>query len=63
MWTARKLVGNVTADLTTLQRVHQEHSTGIKKKKKKKQNLKQNLPLVNKEKHFTDLKFKGSKRL
>ena len=34
MHTARELVGNVTADLTTAQRVDQEHSTGIKKKHK-----------------------------
>lgn len=74
-WTARELVGNVTADLTTLQRVCQEHSTGIKKQqqqtnrkttqktKNKTQNKLQLCQLVNKEKHFTDSKFKGSKRL
>lgn len=55
-WTARELVGNVTADLTTLQRVCQEHSTGIKKQqqqtnkqknhpKNQKQNSKQTATL------------------
>lgn len=64
MWTARELVGNVTADLTALQKVCQEHSTGIKNNKKPKTKLKLQLrQLVNKEKHFTDSKFKGSKRL
>lgn len=33
MHTARELVGNVTADLTTVQRADQEHSTDIKKTK------------------------------
>lgn len=57
-WTARELVGNVTADLTTLQRVCQEHSTGIKKQhqtnkqtekppKKPKTKLKTNCNFVN----------------
>lgn len=36
MWTARELEGDVTADLTTPQRVRREHSTGIKKKENKK---------------------------
>lgn len=71
MWTAWELEGDVTADLTTLQRVRQEHSTGIKKQNKKNtqktknetQNKLQLRQLVNKEKHFTDSKFKGSKRL
>lgn len=66
MHTARELVGNVTADLTTVQRVDQEHSTGIKKTKNLKTKVKNKLQLcqlVNKEKHFTDSKFKGSKRL
>lgn len=72
MWTARELEGDVTADLTTPQRVRREHSTGIKKKTKQKntqktknktQNKLQLRQLVNKEKHFTDSKFKGSKRL
>ena len=66
MHTARELVGNVTADLTTAQRVDQEHSTGIKKTKNLKTKVKNKLQLcqlVNKEKHFTDSKFKGSKRL
>lgn len=64
VWTATESVENVTADLTALQRVRQEHSTSIKnqpnKKPKNKLQLRQ---LVNKEKHFTDSKFKGSKRL
>lgn len=70
MWTARELEGDVTADLTTPQRVRREHSTGIKTKQKntqktknKTQNKLQLRQLVNKEKHFTDSKFKGSKRL
>lgn len=41
MCTARELKGNGTADLTTPQRVHQEHSTGIKKNKNKTKNPKQ----------------------
>lgn len=49
MWTARELVGNVTADLTTLQRVRQEHSTSIKKTTTNKQTEKlpfQGRPLI-----------------
>jgi hypothetical protein len=63
--TARELVGNVTADLTTAQRVDQEHSTGIKKNQKSENKSKKQtatLPTCKQEKHFTDSKFKGSKR-
>lgn len=58
MWTAKEVTRNVTADRTTLERVCQGHSTGIKNKDKL-----QLCQLVNKEKHFTDSMFKGSKRL
>lgn len=53
-------VGNVTADLTTTKGPSGTQYRYPKHKNKSKLQLHQ---LVNKEKHFTDSKFEGSKRL
>ena len=62
MHTARELVGNVTADLTTVQRVDQEHSTGIKKTKNLKTKVKNQtatLPTCKQGKAFHRFKVQG----
>lgn len=62
MHTARELVGNVTADLTTVQRVDQEHSTGIKKTKNLKTKVKNQtatLPTCKQGKPFHRFKVQG----
>lgn len=61
MCTARELKGNGTADLTTPQRVHQEHSTGIKKNKTKNPKQKQTavLPTCKQGKAFHRFKVQG----
>ena len=60
VWRGRQgVVGNATAGLTALEG-SVKNTVQVSAKQNEKLQLRQ---LVNKEKHFTDLKFKGSKRL
>lgn len=60
LWRGRQgAVGNATAGLTALEG-SVKNTVQVSAKQNEKLQLRQ---LVNKEKHFTDLKFKGSKRL